>query len=125
MSRRAERLSAQIERELGPILHQRVKDPHIGFITVTRVLVSHDLSFARVYYTVFGDANDIGKTREALGRAVGFIRHALGLKLSVRRTPELRFEFDAQYLRGMEVIDTIHELTSEPLRIDETDLEGS
>ena len=125
MSRRAERLSAQIERELGPILHQRVKDPHIGFITVIKVLVSHDLSFARVYYTVFGDANDIRNTRETLERAGGFIRHALGQKLGVRRTPELRFEFDAKYLQGMEVIDTIHELTSEPLRTDETDLEGS
>ena len=125
MSHRVERLSAQIERELGPILQQRVKDPHIGFITVTRVVVSHDLSFARVYYTVFGDANDIRDTGQALDRAVGFIRHALGQKLGIRRTPELRFEFDAKYLQGMEVIDTIRELNSGPARTDETDLGGS
>ena len=59
----------QIERELGSILQRKVKDPCLGFITITRTEVSRDLSFARVYYTVYGDDDDIRETREALDRA--------------------------------------------------------
>ena len=125
MSRRVERLTSQIERELGSILQRKVKDPCLGFITITRTEVSRDLSFARVYYTVYGDDDDIRETREALDRARGFIRHELGQTLSTRLTPELRFEYDTKYHQGIAVIDMIHQLNLEDRSADDLDPEGN
>lgn len=123
MSRRVERLTSQIERELGSILQRKVKDPRLGFVTIIRAEVSHDLSFARVYYTVYGDEDDIKDTREALDRAGGYIRHQLGQTLGTRLTPELRFEFDAKYLQGMAVLETIRDLNLEDSPADELESE--
>ncbi len=125
MNRRAERLTAQIERELGPILHRKVKDPRLGFLTITRTEVTHDLSFARIFYTVYGDEEDIRETREALDRAGGYIRHELGQTLGTRLTPELRFELDTKYHQGMAVIDMIHRLDLEDRPADEREPEGT
>jgi ribosome-binding factor A len=125
MNRRAERLTSQIERELGAILHRKVKDPRIGFLTITRTEVSPDLSFARVYYTVYGDEEDIREAREALDRAGGYIRHELGQTLGTRLTPELRFEFDTKYLEGMAVIDMIQRLDLVDRPDDEPEPEGT
>ncbi len=125
MNRRAERLTAQIERELGTILHRKVKDPRLGFLTITRTEVSPDLSFARVYYTVYGDEEDIRETREALDRAGGYIRHELGQTLGTRLTPELRFEFDTKYHEGMAVIDMIQRLDLVDRPADEPEPEGT
>ena len=123
MIRRVERLTSQIERELGSILQRKVKDPRLGFVTIIRAEVSHDLSFARVYYTVYGDEDDIKDTREALDRAGGYIRHQLGQTLGTRLTPELRFEFDAKYLQGMAVLETIRDLNLEDSPADELESE--
>jgi ribosome-binding factor A len=125
MNRRAERLTSQIERELSTILHRKVKDPRIGFLTITRTEVSPDLSFARVYYTVYGDEEDIRETRKALDRAGGYIRHELGQTLGTRLTPELRFEFDTKYLEGMAVIDMIQRLDLVDRLDDEPEPEGT
>jgi ribosome-binding factor A len=125
MNRRAERLTSQIERELSTILHRKVKDPRIGFLTITRTEVSPDLSFARVYYTVYGDEEDIRETRKALDRAGGYIRHELGQTLGTRLTPELRFEFDTKYLEGMAVIDMIQRLDLVDRPDDEPEPEGT
>ncbi len=125
MSRRVERLTAQIERELGSILQRKVKDPRLGFLTITRAEVSHDLSFARVYYTVYGDEDDVREAGEALARARGYIRHELSQTLGTRLTPELRFEFDAKYHQGMAVIDMIRDLDLEDRPASELEPQGT
>jgi ribosome-binding factor A len=88
------RLAEQIRQDVGDILAREVHDPGIGFLTLTRVKVAPDLQQARVYYTTLGDPNERKKTARALDRALPFIRRALGVRLNLRRVPELAFQFD-------------------------------
>ena len=88
------RLAEQIRQEVGDILARDVRDPGIGFLTLTRVKVAPDLQQARVYYTTLGDPGERKKTARALDRALPFIRRALATRLKLRRVPELAFQFD-------------------------------
>ena len=71
-----------------------VRDPGIGFITLTRVKVSADLQVARVFYTTLGDSRARGETARALERATPFLRRQIGSRLRLRRVPEIEFRFD-------------------------------
>lgn len=94
LSHRVERIAEQIREEVGQILATEVRDPGVGLVTVTRAKVTGDLSLARVYWTVIGDAAERTKTAKALARAVPFLRRLLSQRLTLRRTPELVFQFD-------------------------------
>lgn len=91
---RPDRVADRIRSELGSLLARDVRDPGVGFVTVTRVQVSPDLQLARVYYTVLGDE----KTRQASGRAVEratpFLRRQIGSRLRLKRVPDLKFVYD-------------------------------
>jgi ribosome-binding factor A len=91
---RQTRVGEQIRVEITEMLAREVKDPGIGFLTVTHVKVSPDLQQARVYYTTIGDDKDRRETRKALGRATPFLRRQIGQRLQLRRVPELVFQFD-------------------------------
>jgi ribosome-binding factor A len=94
MSRRIERLNEQLRREVSDILHSEVKDPRIGFVTVTEARVAPDLSFARVYVRPAGDEKEQEAAFAGLQAAAPYVRHELGKRLKVRQIPELRFEPD-------------------------------
>ena len=94
MSRTA-RLGEQIRQDLTELLARDVRDPGIGFITLTRVRVTDDLQQARVFYTTLGEGADAKKTARALDRATPFLRRALAERLRLRRVPELTFAVDA------------------------------
>jgi len=93
---RPERLEDQVHFLLSTIVQRELRDPELGFVTLTAVRLSPDRSVAKVYFTVLpangGDqeAQD-GLTRKALGRAAGFLRSQLATRLKMRRVPELRF----------------------------------
>jgi ribosome-binding factor A len=91
---RPERVADQIRGELASLLAREVHDPGIGFVTLTRVQVSPDLSAARVSYTVLGDDQTRARSTRALERAAPFLRRQIGARLRLRRTPELRFVYD-------------------------------
>src|SRR5690242_2613574 len=91
---RPERVGEAIRQELSIILQRDVHDPGIGFVTLTRVKVSPDLQVVRVYYTVIGDDKMRKDTAKALGRAMPFLRRQIGARVSLRRVPELHFEYD-------------------------------
>ena len=94
MSRTA-RLAEQIRQDLTELLGRQVRDPGIGFITLTRVRVTEDLQQARVFYTTLAEGVDAQKTARALARATPFLRRALAERLELRRVPELTFAVDA------------------------------
>jgi ribosome-binding factor A len=94
MRQRPERVADQIRAELSDLIAREVKDPGIGFITLTHVRVTADLQLARVSYTVLGDAKAREQTARALGRAAPFLRRQLGSRLRLRRVPELAFVYD-------------------------------
>jgi len=111
MSERLQRVSEEL-REVLALEIQRLKDPRLGFVTVTGVRVTPDLRKARVFYTVLGEERDHKATRAALRSARSHLRTALGHEIRIKVTPELEFEEDAaleQEGRIEEIIARIHE----------------
>jgi ribosome-binding factor A len=94
VTRRTERLAEEIREEVARIVAQ-LKDPRVGFVTVTRVSLTPDLRSARVYVGVLGDEAQQRKTLEGLEQAAGFVRRELGRRIQVRHTPELTFHYDS------------------------------
>jgi ribosome-binding factor A len=92
---RPDRVGDQIRQDLSEMLTRGdVRDPGIGFITLTRVKVSPDLQVARVFYTSLGDATARNETARALERATPFFRRQIGTRLRLRRVPLIEFRFD-------------------------------
>jgi ribosome-binding factor A len=79
---------------LADLIAREVKDPRIGFATVTRVELTADLSRARVLVSVLGNPEEQKNNLEGLSSAVGFLRHEIGRRLALRRVPELTFVLD-------------------------------
>ncbi len=111
MSRRTERLNEQFREEISDLLRRQVKDPRLGvFITVTQVSVSPDLSHARVFVSVMGSAEEKQGALQGLDAAAAYIRHELGQRLSLRRTPRLSFRHDDSMEQGAHVLDLLDEV---------------
>lgn len=83
-----------MKKELGEIITRKIKDPRIGFVTVTDVHVTGDLQQATVYISVLGDEEQKENTLKGLDKAKGFIRSEIGQRIRLRKTPEISFEFD-------------------------------
>ncbi|MCA1584154.1 MAG: 30S ribosome-binding factor RbfA [Acidobacteria bacterium] len=94
LSHRIERIAEQIREELSQMLATEVRDPGVGLVTITRVKVTGDLSLTRVYWTIIGDAAERKKTDKALKRASPYMRHLLATRMTLRRVPEIQFQFD-------------------------------
>lgn len=82
------------EKELSDIIGRKIKDPRIGFVTVTDVQLTGDLRQAKVFISVLGDEKQKKDTLKALAKAKGFIRSEIGQRIRLRKTPDLLFEFD-------------------------------
>ena len=89
------KLADQIKVILASTLERRVKDPRLGFVTVTDVRLTGDNREATVFYTVMGDESARAGTAAALASATGMLRTAVGSKLQLRYTPTLAFVLDA------------------------------
>lgn len=93
-SHRPERIADLVRHELAQLLEREVKDPRIGFVTITGVRVSPDMGTARVGVTILGDEEKQAESLKGLSAAAGFLRSELARRLQLRRTPALRFELD-------------------------------
>jgi ribosome-binding factor A len=91
---RTERLADAIRRELGELIEYEVKDPRVGFATVTAVELSENLRRVRVLVRVPGDEQQQRTSLARLTAAEGFLRHELGQRLALRHTPEITFDLD-------------------------------
>ena len=107
---RPERVGDQIRAELSDLLAREVKDPAIGFITITYVKVSADLQVARAYYTSLGDAEAQRNTARALERAKPFLRRQLAQRIRLRRAPELAFQYDESIARQERIESLLEEI---------------
>ncbi|MBS4207580.1 30S ribosome-binding factor RbfA [Bacillus sp. FJAT-50079] len=103
MSLRANRVGEQMKKELGEIITRKIKDPRIGFVTITDVKVTGDLQQATVYISVFGDDEQKENTLKGLAKATGFIRSEIGQRIRLRKTPEISFEFDESIEYGNKI----------------------
>ena len=124
---RPERLEDQVHFLLSTLIQRELRDPDLGFVTLTAVRLTGDRSIARVYYTVLGDEEQGAKTRKALGRAAGFLRTHLAQRLKMRRVPELQFFPDLTLAEGNKIealFDEIHKEEAEHPRGEGTDPAG-
>ncbi len=92
---RASRLGDRIAQIVAQMLETRIKDPRLGFITVTEARLTNDLREATVFYTVFGSPEQQADTAAALASATGVIRSEVGRQTGLRHTPSLAFVADA------------------------------
>lgn len=92
---RARRLAERITKIVAEMLERRVKDPRLGFVTVTEARLTADLREATVFYTVYGSPEERAETAVALRSATGIVRTEVGRQLGLRHTPSLEFVADA------------------------------
>ncbi len=107
---RYEKVASTLKREISIIVHDELKDPRLGFVTITRVELTKDLRFAKVYFSVLGKDEDYAKTKQALDSGMGFIRRLIGQRIPLRFTPEIMFKEDkaSEYsVRIQELLDEI------------------
>ncbi len=100
---RAYRVGEQIHRELAQLVHDSVKDPRIGMVTIVDVVVSRDLAHAKVYFSVLGDNKTACASEAGLNRAAGFLRGELGRRMKMRGVPDLRFVYDDTQQKGARI----------------------
>lgn len=94
MSQRSEQVAEELRKIVSMILLEDISDKRMGFITVTRIEVTPDLRFARVFYSVLGDEEAKASTKEALDENLGFIRKLAVEKINMRYAMEIKFELD-------------------------------
>ena len=114
MHSRPERVGEEIREELGSIIAREVKDPGLGFITLTHVKMSADLQVARVYYTTMGDEKARRETAKALARCAPFLRRQIAARVRLRRVPELYFTYDESVARGQRIEQLLQEIKAAP-----------
>jgi ribosome-binding factor A len=110
--RRPDKVGGVIKEEISQMLLREIKDPRIGFVTITRVKVSKDLRFVKVYFSVLGDQLAREDSLRGLNSATGFMRRELGRRLRLRYVPDIVFSFDRSLEhmgRLAELIQEIHE----------------
>ncbi len=110
MSQRLQRVAEEIKKEIGRIIHDDLNDPRIGFVTVTKVNLSADLRFAKIYFSLLGTKKQLRDTQVGLANSCGFVRKLLAQRIRLRYTPELVFKLDegVEYsIRVSEVLEKI------------------
>ncbi|QHS22291.1 30S ribosome-binding factor RbfA [Virgibacillus sp. MSP4-1] len=110
---RVNRIAEQMKKELGDIIGKKMKDPRIGFVTVTDVKVTGDLQQAKIFISVLGDDEQKHETLAGLAKAKGFIRSEIGKRIRLRKTPEISFEFDETIEYGNRIERLISELNED------------
>lgn len=110
---RTSRVAEQMKKEIGEILNQKLKDPRVGFVTVTDLALTNDLQHATVYISVLGDKSEKEETLTGLAKATGFIRSEVGKRIRLRKVPEIKFEFDEAHAYGNKIDAILKDLNKE------------
>ncbi len=110
MSQRTDRLDSQIRAELMDLIQRQMKDPRIGFVTVTRVETARDLGSARVWVSVLGTPDEQEAAVTALSSAAPWLRRQLGDRLTVRHVPQLVIRHDDSIESGDRVLRILREI---------------
>jgi ribosome-binding factor A len=111
--KRSEKVADVIQQEISQMLVKTLKDPRIGFVTITRVLVSGDCRLAKVYFSVAGTPVEKERSTEGLNSAKGYVRRELGRRMRLKYTPEIVFEFDPSIEYAIHIGEVIHRLKEE------------
>ncbi|RYM07144.1 30S ribosome-binding factor RbfA [Sporolactobacillus sp. THM7-7] len=107
---RVHRVAEQMKKEMSDIIEHRLKDPRVGFVTVTGVDVTGDLQEATVFVSILGDKDKQAATLEGLNKAKGFIRSEIGKRIRLRKTPDIQFKADHSIEYGTHIDKLISDL---------------
>ena len=110
---RSARVGDQIKREISEIVQLELRDPGLGFVTITAVEVSPDLRQALVYYSVLGTPEQKKESRVALQRATGFIQQQIGRRIRMKYLPTLEFQYDQSLEYGEKIDRLLHQINRE------------
>jgi ribosome-binding factor A len=111
--KRSARVADAIRNEISILLIQKVRDPNIADVAVSRVEVSGDLKYAKIFYTILGKTKATARTGKALERAKGFMRSHLAKTLDLRYTPALQFRYDETAAKVEELEQLFQEIAEE------------
>lgn len=107
---RQERIAEAIRKEASLIIHDKLKDPRLGFLTISRVEVTHDLRYAKIFFSVLGDEDAYKKTKVALDSARGFVRKLVAQRLNLRLAPEISFYEDRSTEYSVRIEEVLNEI---------------
>jgi ribosome-binding factor A len=113
VSHRIEKVQELLKRELSEIIQRDLKDPRVGFITVSRAKVSGDLRHAKIYVSVMGDEKSAKDTMEGLSSARGYIQRELGRKVKIKFLPALEFVLDTSVDHGFHIMEILKKIEEE------------
>jgi ribosome-binding factor A len=113
MSQRTDRLDSQIRQELMQLLQREMKDPRIGFATITRVETARDLGSAKVWVSVLGTPDEQQTALKAMTDAAPWLRRQLGSRLTIRHVPQLVIRHDDSIEAGDRVLRLLNEIADE------------
>jgi len=111
--KRSEKVADLIHKEISEMLVKTIKDPRIGFVTITRVAVSEDYRSAKVYFSVTGTVEERQRSVEGLNSAKGYVRKELGRRIRLRYTPEIIFKFDPSIEYAIHIGEVIRHIKGE------------
>ncbi|MBM3248270.1 MAG: 30S ribosome-binding factor RbfA [Candidatus Omnitrophica bacterium] len=120
---RIEKLNQQFKREISSIVQNELNDPRLGFITINRVEITRDLSYAKVYFSVLANAKKTQKVEKGLLSAAGYIRKLLSDRIKTRLTPELIFKLDKSTEYSVHIAEEIERLKDESRKYSKDDKE--
>lgn len=109
---RVEKVQELMKQEISDIILHELKDPRIGFVTVTSVSCTEDLREAKIYVSVMGEEQSVRESLAGLSRALGFVRREIGRRIRLRFTPEISFALDTSLNYSdhiQRILNTIHE----------------
>ncbi len=110
---RAERLQGLLQKELSDIIHSSLKDPRVGFVSVTAVEVSRDLRHVKAFVSVMGNQGEQEETVAVLNKAADYIRTEIGKRVRLRHTPEIIFRLDRSIEHGTHINALLRRLEEE------------
>lgn len=113
MAQRPERVQEAIRQEISKVVQFEMKDPRIGFITITKVDLTKDLRYARVYFSVLGSDKEKNLTLRGLNSAKGYIKGLIADRIKLRFTPEISFRIDESLGHVKHIEDILAKLKKE------------
>jgi len=111
---RRERVAEQVRAVLSEIVQHQLSDPRMGWVTVTRVEMSPDLCYAKIFVSIYGAERDREASLQVLQHAAGFIRGELGRRIRLRQTPELHFRSDHSIEQSQRIHDILKQTPIPP-----------
>ncbi len=112
-SLRPSRVAEEIKKEVSVVIPREIKDPRLGFVTVTGVEVTNDLRYAKIFVSILGGDEDEARSLSALNSAKGLVRSEIGKRIRLRFTPEITFVIDKSLDKGARINELLSQVKTE------------